>query len=348
MKVFKIVCILLLTLFSLVANADLTEKEALLYEKVMEDYDFDEYLADPAILKSKEKLVEVEEKINELKRVTSVHPDEPRIYFAISRLYSIRGTMLQKHLISHGRQQWFAIPVVQENLQGIRDNLTQVARLLEEEKGKSLRVGGHMSSVISLQLYERFQRIYIQQNPDGLVCDDPESLENQDCLPVPYEKFALETLINVAAEYQAYGLFDDADRLLNEVEKLSKDGAAKAAELRPIYSAVRSSYVRDADTEMELSIMLPGGDPKPITIGAINAIDEHNKAALDAYNKKHSEELKNENASLSAQSTSSVSTAKLDSMHETKNVDNRRLLWFYLAISLGILILLIFNRCRKQ
>ncbi|MDF3012888.1 MAG: hypothetical protein K0Q78_1092 [Cellvibrio sp.] len=341
MKLIKISLIAFFALFSLVAKADLTDEDKLFFEEVMNSYGFDEYLSDPVILKSKEKLIEVENKIDKLKKITSFY-QEPRIYFAVSRLYSIRGEMLRRHIIFKDRMDWFSIPVVQENLQGIRDNLTEVARLLEEGKGKPMGVGGSMSPVISLQLFDRFQRLNIKQNPHGLECNDPE---NHDCLPISYEELVLKKLLSIATEYQGYGYFEDADRLLNEIENFSAEGKAKVAELRPKYLEVRKTYVQDEETKQELSIMLPGGAPQPITIRGIDAIEENHKAALEAYNRAKATEASSSSSSI--QSSAPASAAPTEPSPAPVEENNNRVILIGAGIVLLLLIGFVALRRRK-
>jgi hypothetical protein len=280
----------LLLFIAIDTYAELTPDE-LLFNEVMEDYHFASKYLDKEILNSKEKLVDVEDTIDRLKKITSVNPNEPRIYFAISRLYSVRNEMLKRHLVYKNRKDWFSIPVVQENLQGIRDNLAEAVRFQEEGKGKPIEVWGGTSSIISVQLWERLQRLKLKQNPKGIECNDSNLEEGEDCWPMPYEEYALKELLKIAAEYQGYGYFDDADRLLSEIEKFSETGKEKVAELKPEYLAFRKNYVQDEETKFELSIMLPDDTPKPISIQGIQAIEENHKAALEAYHRAKASEV---------------------------------------------------------
>lgn len=92
--------------FSSVAFSESESADRALFDGVMKDYSFDEYFQDGKALKSKEKLVEVEEKIEKLKKVALLHPDEPRVYFGISQLYGVRDDMLHTHLIFKDRMDW--------------------------------------------------------------------------------------------------------------------------------------------------------------------------------------------------------------------------------------------------
>lgn len=224
---------------------------------------------------------------------------------------------------------------MQENLQGIRDNLTKVADLLEAGKGAPIQIHGHMSSIISLQLDERFQRIMLKQNPNGFDCDgnDPE---NQDCMPIPYKELALNTLLDIAKEYQGYGYFSDADRVLNEIENLSEEGRAKVAELRPVYQEVRKTYVRAKEEADELSIMLPSGEPKPIKIHALEAIEENHKAAIAAYNKAHASSSSVASVSSSSVNTQNSSAAAKDQLSVNTDTKNTR---YFIFIALAVLLL---------
>lgn len=298
-------------------HADLSPDDQLLLNEVMEDHHFASKYLDKEILKSKEKLIEVEDTIDRLKKIASVNPNEPKIFFAISRLYGVRDDMLRRHLIFKDRKDWFSIPIVQESLQGIRDNLTEVARLLEEGKGASISVSGRISPIISVQLFERFQRLNLKQNPKGIECNDANLGEGEDCWPMPYEEYALKKLLEIAGEYQGYGYFDDADRLLKEIENLSEEGKQKVAELRPLYLEERKNFSPSEETKFDMSIKLPGGTPKPITIRGIDAIEENHKAALEAYHRSKTTEA---NASIASVKSSFSSSSSFSSPAKSQSV----------------------------
>jgi hypothetical protein len=342
MRIFKIVTVILFSLFVSVVKAELTPEEQKLYESAMNHLDVYHQYDTDEFLKSKEKLNEVEEKIIKLKKITSEYPDEPRLYFSISKLYDVRDTMLKRHIIYANREEWFSMPIAQETLQGTRDNLTEVARLLEEGKGKPIEVGGYMSTVISVQLYERFQRLYLKQNPNGLGCNDPE---NQECMPQSYEDFALETLETVANEYQGYGYFEDADRVLNDIEKLSEAGKAKAAELRPAYIEGRKTWSPEQVAE-DSFLRVEGGAPKPLTIRGVEAIEENHKAALEKARLRKEAAAKAATTSSQAES-SAPATLPTESAPTPVEENNNRLILIGAGIALLLLIGFVALRRRK-
>ncbi len=343
----KLLLLLLITSFVKVYSEPLVDQEFLFNSvldnpNVFEEYDTEENL------NSLQKLNEVEQRIDQLRAGLEIRPDEPRIYYAISYLYRVRGEMLSRNISYENRNEWFSIPVVKENSQGIRDNLTEVARLLEEGKGKSMKVGGTMSSIISVQLDERFQRLFLKQNPNGIFCSPEErnNAEGDECMGQPYNEIALETLKKVATEYAGYGYFDDAARVIKDIAEISEEGKAKAAELEIQLAAKKEHFNPDSVRE-ELAIMLPGGTPKPLTIRAADAIAEHHKAAAE---KAQAE--KNKVLEVQAQAASSAAAIVAAENLAIEKAEKIRQMWIAFAGALGLIVvvagILVMKRRKSQ
>lgn len=317
--------------FPAIAIANEMDEKKLL-ESIFENPDSTQQYWNDEKLSSIDTLKEIENEIANLKALSKKYPDEPKIYFAISRFYSVRGEIFSRELVYKDRDDFFSLPVVQENLSGIRDNLTEVVKLLEANKGNSIKAGAIRSTVISLQLEERIQRLYLKQNPDGLVCNDPD---NQECMPQSYEELAMETLEVVADQYQGYGYFDDADRVLNDIENLSEAGKAKVAELRPAYIEGRKTWSPEQVAEYSF-LKVEGGTPKPLTIRGVEAIEENHKAALEKARLRKETAAVTAVASSQAQSSAASSIPTEPASNPVAESHNRLIL-----IGAGIILLLL-------
>jgi hypothetical protein len=336
--------LILLSLFSisLGSYAQSENDNNLLRNVIDKPYEFSSYAKDESI-KNTDRLDRLESDIDKLKLLAEKYSQEPRLYFLISKLYSQRDTLLSETIIRDNNNEWFSMPVVQENLQGIRDNCTKAIQLQEQSAGKNLEFpmfGTCAGPLMPRQLYERAQKAYLNTLPNVIECPESDDPYN-NCVTQEKKNIELEIYQNILGEYISYGFFDDAERVIKELAQLSDEGKTIAEENAPLLAEARQNYDSEKYKE-DLALMLPGGTPKPLTIRAADAIAENQKAAIE---KERLAKLATSSSASSEAHSSVSSEPSIEPVPIAEN--NNRLILIGAGVLLLVLIGFVAYRRRK-
>ncbi len=311
---------------------NVNDDEGLLKSAIDKPYEFYAYSSDENITYT-DRLLRLEQDIDRLKFLTAKYA-EPRLYFLIGQLYGERSTLLKTQLVYSNKDELFSIPVMQENLQGIRDNCTEAIQLQKQGKGTPLETpmfGTCSGPLMTRQFYERAQKAYLDALPEVIECQESNDPYN-DCITYYKKDISLDKYQKIFAGYKSYGFFDDAERINNEIARLSEEGKKIAEENVLLIAQARQNYDPNKYKD-DLALMLPGGTPKSLTIRAADAIAENHKAVIA---KEQAE--KNKAQEIQAQAASSAAAVVAAENLAIEKAEKTRQMWIAFAGALGLIV----------
>ncbi len=340
----KLLTLLLLAISSAHTSAQSAENEVLLKEIINSAYSYAEYGYDNSFL-TMERLTRLEADIEKLKNLAVLYPNEPRLYYVISDLYRKRDYLLKRMIHYKNREQWFALPVARENLQGGRDNCTEAIRLQELGLGAPLTanmIDACSGPTQSRQFLERAIKVKHKMLPDVIECNHDKDPDG-DCITHYKKDIVLMDYLDVQNEYISYGYFDDAERLNREISQVSEEGKEESEKRTIKIENARARFNPEVyKDDVDYSLMQPGGIPKPITIKAVDAIAQFKEATTE---KKTTTETIVQSSVSASEGVAASKPSELPAVShsEVGKDQNSKLVWIgfiTITILLGIVILL--------